>query len=441
MMVSRSYKAIRVLVVSGRTNHAVEITDAFTGVEDVQVVGVVTRPDQAIKLAEQAQIHVALIDDTVPEATPSSVTRALVTALPSVAVVVLTSSHAVDEVRLSMLAGARGFLMQPFSAAELMATVRQIFELEASRQALSVSHAPAFAPQHKAKIITVAGLKGGVGRTMVASNLAVALQDALGKHNAGVVVVDGHLGAGDIGSVLNLRPLHTLADLLARGGELDRDVMDAILTTHPSGLRVLLPASQFNGLEVVEPYHMEQVLTQLQQMCEYIVVDTGPALDRTTLVMLDMADMLLVVTTPEIPSLLRTSLFLDSGRSWGYSDAKMQLVLNRANNKGGIPLADVEAHLRTKVALTIPDDAALVTYSINRGVPLAMSDKRSLVAAALIELARRIMGGEPTKQAAQKSEGLIGRLSNLRMPGAGISTAAVQPGASKVNMVGWSSSK
>ena len=119
----------------------------------------------------------------------------------------------------------------------------------------------------------------------------------------------------------------------------------------------------------------------------------------------------------------------------------MQLVLNRANNKGGIPLADVEAHLRTKVALTIPDDAALVTYSINRGVPLAMSDKRSLVAAALIELARRIMGGEPTKQAAQKSDGLLGRLSNLRMPGAGISTAAVQPGASKVNMVGWSSSK
>ena len=126
MMVSRSYKAIRVLVVSGRTNHAVEITDAFTGVEDVQVVGVVTRPDQAIKLAEQAQIHVALIDDTVPEATPSSVTRALVTALPSVAVVVLTSSHAVDEVRLSMLAGARGgvlahdgcsFVVRPVRAA------------------------------------------------------------------------------------------------------------------------------------------------------------------------------------------------------------------------------------------------------------------------------------------------------------------------------------
>ena len=441
MIVSRSYKAIRVLVVSGRTNHAVEITDAFTGVDEVQVVGVVSRPDQAIKLAEQGQAHIALVDDTVPETTPSSVTRALVTALPSVAVVVLTSSHAVDEVRLSMLAGARGFLMQPFGAAELMTTVRQIFDLESARQALAVGHAPVLVPQHKAKIITMAGLKGGVGRTMVASNLAVALQEAVGKRSAGVVVVDGHLGAGDIGGVLNLQPLHTLADLLARGGELDREVMDAILTTHSTGLRVLLPVSQFSGLEVVQPYHMEQVLTQLQQMCEYIVVDTGPALDRTTLVMLDMADALLVVTTPEIPSLLRTSLFLESGRSWGYSDSKMQLVLNRANNKGGIPLADVEAHLHTKVALTIPDDVALVTYSINRGVPLAMSDKRSLVAAAIIEQARRIMGGEASKQSAQKADGLLGRVSSLRMLSAGVSTAAVQSGASNVNMPGWSGSK
>ena len=89
--------------------------------------------------------------------------------------------------------------------------------------------------------------------------------------------------------------------------------------------------------------------------------------------------------------------------------------------------------------VTLIDISGAVLADTEAGVQFAVP--ASTLPAALIELARRIMGGEPTKQAAQKSDGLLGRLSNLRMPGAGISTAAVQPGASKVNMVGWSSSK
>jgi len=162
---------------------------------------------------------------------------------------------------------------------------------------------------------------------------------------------------------------------------------------------------------------VQQVLATLKRMFPWVVVDLGLPLDETAFAFLDGADRIVMTVLPEMVGLRNTRLMLDQMHERGYPSEKIWLVLNRADMRGGVSVADIEERLRIRVRYRIPDDQALATYSVNRGVPLLMSHANSRLAKAVRgfagELAREVMGPDLLKEPAN---GLLTRLRGRAAP-------------------------
>jgi pilus assembly protein CpaE len=299
-----------------------------------------------------------------------------------------------------MLAGAREFLVKPFSSDELTASIRQVHAREHEKRvrygAPSAIVARASAAAHEpGRIVAVFSPKGGVGRTTIAVNVAVAAASEPGSR---VALVDGSFQFGDVGVLLNLNPKNkSIADLvpeLEAGGE--PESLDTFLMTHSSGLKVLLAPPSPELAETVTPSAAKRVLEVLRGRYDIVVVDCASSFSDATLAILDIADTILTVLTLEITSIKNLRLFLEVADQLGYPNDKVQLVLNRADSALGIRVADVEHSIGRKVDHTVVSDGRSVVYALNRGVPFFLSNREAQVSQDILRLARSLKG-EPEK--------------------------------------------
>jgi len=382
---------IRVLVAADAASKTVETLKA---IEEIQIVGIASEASDAFAQAEELKPDVILVDGVWAKEGAIALTCDLASRFPASPVVVITPQGEVDYIRQVMLAGARGFITVPFSDAELLSTLRQIHELELQRRAHLILKPTPLETPVKGQLLIVFGPKGGVGRTVIAANLAIALKEVTKKR---VVLVDGNIRFGDVDVVLNVRSNYSIVDLLARANELDTELINGVLAPHSSGIKVLLASYQITANQAVQSERVKKVLAKLQEMFEYIVVDSRPILDECTLAMLDMADRILLVITPEMSSLRNARLFLDVAESLKYAPGKLCLILNRYHSKSQIKLPDIERIFKRQILVKIPSDGALAVYSINRGVPFVISHPRSALAQSLFRLARTIAKGPSSK--------------------------------------------
>src|SRR5262249_52674554 len=146
------------------------------------------------------------------------------------------------------------------------------------------------------RLIAVRGAKGGVGATVVAANLAVAIRRQTGQPT---VLVDGHLFAGDVCVALDLKPTRSVIDLVRHLNALDEDMLRNSVTEHASGLAVLAAPPEYEDADAVRPDEFQHVLDALRAHFAYVVVDCAPSVDQNTLATLDLADVLVLVSTPE----------------------------------------------------------------------------------------------------------------------------------------------
>ena len=335
-------------------------------------------PGDAYALGVQGVLDIILLDRRLGGDDALVAVRELKQRLPEVPIVVLADADDADYVRRALLAGARAFLPLQFAPASLIQTVDDL--------AGSGSAVPGGGPA--GRVVVVAGLKGGVGRTLVATNLAVALGQARKKP---VVLVDGQLLYGDAEIVLNLSPLHSIADLVEHVDSLEPELLDEALARHASGLRVLAASNDADAIARLQAKHVGRILAGLRRQYAWVVVDTGNWLDDRLDSFLDAADVALLVTTPEMTSLRAARVFLQMAREQSYPQDKIRLVLNRADLLGAIPRREIERSLGMPAFASLSDDSALVTYSINRGVPLVISHARKPLARALTGLAERLV--------------------------------------------------
>jgi pilus assembly protein CpaE len=305
-----------------------------------------------------------------------------------------------------MLAGAREFLVKPFSSDELTASIRQVWTREKeklSRFAPVVTAAdtgPAGTGE-PAMVVAVFSPKGGVGRTTISVNVAVAAAQA-GKK---VCLVDASFQFGDVGVLLNLNPRNkSIADLASelQQGE-SYDSLDGFLVTHSTGVRVLLAPPTPEQAELVNATAVKRVLEMLRNEFELIVVDCPSSFNEPTLAVLDEADMILTLLTLEITSVKNMRLFLEVCEQLGYGPEKIRLVLNRADSTLGIRVADVEHSIGRKVDHTIVSDGRSVVYALNRGVPFFVSNREAQVSQDIQRLAAAVTGPPPTTTATKSS--------------------------------------
>jgi pilus assembly protein CpaE len=329
-----------------------------------------------IAMAERSRPSLVVLDVDLPDIDGYEVLRAL-RGTPATARVPIfvhsARSEVADKVRC-FKAGADDYIVKPAATAEVVARIRAALRADEHRLA---------------HIVALWGTKGGVGTTTLASNLAVALRSKTGGR---VTLMDASVLGGSMEVLLNLPPRHTIADLLPRLDDLDTELLSSVLAQHSSGVKALLSAPWRTNGNLVQPTHYERILAWLQPANDYVVVDTSPSLDESTLTVLQLVDHIVLVLTPEMTAMRSAKLFLDVARPLREQSQELTLALNRYQAKGGIGLRDIEAALRTKVKVRIPVDEALVTFSINRGIPLVVSHPRSAVAKGLSQLADEVIG-------------------------------------------------
>jgi len=392
---------IKVLIVDDIPETRDHLSKLLGFESDVEVVGAAAGGPEAVQMAASVKPDVVLMDINMPGMDGITATEKLAAEVPTAAVIMMSVQGEADYLRRSMLAGAREFLVKPFSSDELTASIRQVWSREKEKQS---RFAPVVAAAEVARngngsgepasVVAVFSPKGGVGRTTISVNLAVAAaQD--GKR---VALVDSSFQFGDVGVLLNLNPRNkSIADLASelQAGE-QYDSLDSFLVGHSSGVKVLLAPPTPEQAELVNPAAVRQVLQALRNEHDLIVVDCPSSFNESTLAVLDEADLILTLLTLEITSVKNMRLFLEVCEQLGYGPEKIRLVLNRADSTLGIRVADVEHSIGRKVDHTIVSDGRSVVYALNRGVPFFLSNREAQVSQDIQRLAAAVTGPPPT---------------------------------------------
>lgn len=399
---------IRVLIVDDFEDTRESIAKLLYFERDIEVVGSASDGQQGVQTARELRPDVILMDINMPKMDGIAATEAISSGIPECQVIMMSVQGEADYLRRAMLAGAREYLVKPFTGEELAGSIRHVYELSADKRARIAAAAQPVAappPQHPAmvpggRMLAVFSAKGGVGRTTVATNLAIGLKTLTGKR---VALVDGNLLFGDIGIMLNLPTKKTICDLVPNIQLLEPELLEAILVEHSSGIRVLMAPPRPELADLINADHLRVVLNLLKTSYDYVVVDTLASFEDTVLAVLDLADLILVLTTLEMPAIKNMKLFLEVAEALHYPPEKLMLVLNRADSTGGIQVGDIEQSIRFKVAANIVSAGQLMTAAVNQGVPVVLSHRDSPVARNLLDLARLVMTEGDARDAAAKA--------------------------------------
>jgi pilus assembly protein CpaE len=356
------------------------VTSQLHGASSV-VTGQAGSADAAIAGSAAHGADVLVLDQSACGNEIAPVVRRAAAALSGTCIVVTAGAGAsARDLGLAVAAGARGFLLKPYSAQDLLALLREASMTGQSAQSVA-------AP--KGDLIAVYGPKGGVGCTTVATNLAVALAQTGGP----VALVDLDLQFGDVGVLLNLRGVNSVAELVGHASLSKEAIRDTFLD-HPTGVRVLLAPDDLTRAEGLDPAQVSQVLDQLRGHFDHVVCDLWSMYEELTRSVLKMADRVVLVTTPEVPALRDLQRVLVAGREVRL-DERSLIVVNRAEGKAGFRTAEVAKALGRPISIAIPSDGVGTTEAVNRGLSLLDPRLQSRTARYFRDLAKCVTAAEP----------------------------------------------
>jgi pilus assembly protein CpaE len=314
---------------------------------------------------------------------------------PDRPVVVLTEASPNGFLRQAFEAGADDVITLPQSAEQVAFTLQKVI---ARKKGLAVP-GKATAP-----VVAVLGPKGGTGKTLIATNLAVALA----QRDANVVLVDLDLQFGDIGLALGLSPERTMYDLMKAGPPFDHEKLDRHLIKHSSGVKVLIAPTRPDQASAVSIDHLRDIYASLRTMCDVVIVDTPPGFTPEVIATIDVSSEICMVGMLDSLSLKNTKLGLETLDLMGYNTDHITLVLNRADSRVGITPDDVSTIVGRGPDVSIPSDRE-IPRSVNEGTPIVAARPQSGAAKAFRALADRY-----AKIPAPKPEPLQGAPSGVR---------------------------
>jgi pilus assembly protein CpaE len=348
----------------------------------LEVVGMAQDGQEAVQLALQLRPDLVLLDQGLPVLDGFQAAGMISLAAPGTMQVLVGPSDGPDALRKALHAGARDVVGRPITRDRLRQTLLSIAELR------GVAHTPEYQnstdPTRIPQTISVTGAKGGVGKTTLATNLAVALaRQAPGQ----AVLIDLYSQFGDVPTMLNLNPRRTLADLVAVE-EIDAQSVEEHLETHSSGLRVGIGSVQPQPLDLFTTRFLEQLTGILKRQYRYVVVDVPPILHAGTLYMLAHSHtVLLVANLYDLTTAGDTKKLLDAIKGSYVPPERIRVVLNRVSRENQLRVPDLEKAFGQAVVGLIPNDGRIVPTSVNQGIPFMMSHAGSPIGEAMRQLA------------------------------------------------------
>ena len=383
---------------------------------EIDVAGTASSGEEAIQMAMDLRPDVIVMDINMPGMDGIATAEIISQRLPNSPVIMMSVHGEAEHLKRAMLAGAREFLVKPFSGDEFATSIKRVHErelvrreqIQATREAAAPSSGSGDDNIEEHQVIAVFSPKGGAGRTTIATNLALALRRETDQK---VALVDANLQFGDVGVLLNLNPKNRSMLDAVEGGEPDRDILESVMIDHSTGIRVLLAPPSPEGADLVTSIYLRKMIDMLRETNDWVVVDLPSGLNDHSLGVLDAADQILVVAALEITTIKNVRLFLEVADQLDYERSKIRLVINRSDAAQGIRIGDVEASIRRPIDGSIVSDGRLAVLAVNRGVPFVISHPESPLSRDVTALARTIAGAGTAVSNTDKSakRGLFAR--------------------------------
>lgn len=349
--------------------------------DNIRIVAEARNGRETIDMVKEMQPHIVLMDINMPELDGLKASEILAKDFPNVQTVIMSIQSEQEYFRRAMKAGAKDFLVKPFSTSDLVDTINNVFN------SWLKDRPDLFANEPSADILTFFATKGGVGRTTLAVNLAASLATK-GKKT---LLVDASLQFGDVGITLNLAAKRTISNVV-EAGEISFADIEKNITRHECGLDILLAPREPALAEAVKTEHILRIIDAARPFYNFIIFDMPPTITEKELAILDRSTMVLLVATLEISSLKNTKICLKTFSDINYDMSKVKLLLNKEIPNVGIGRSDLEAGLAIPVYATVPMESEIAQRSLNQGELIVLKSPTSGISRSILGMAERLAG-------------------------------------------------
>jgi pilus assembly protein CpaE len=405
---------IRVIVVDDIGETRQNITRMLKFESDIEVIGGARSGVEAMELCQQDKPDVVIMDINMPDMDGITATEKIRRKFPFIQVIILSIQNDPSYMRKAMVVGARDFLSKPPMLAELTHAIRSAGKMakeekEKANQSFSTgssSPGTSFTPGRgsKGKVVVVYSPKGGTGCTTIATNLAVSLNTSETK----VILVDANLQYGDVAIFLNEQVKNSILEIAPRVDDLDEEVIREVVLKHAAtGLNVLAapPRPEYANRIVLDQF--VKLVQFLRQYYAYIVIDTSSYLSDVVQAALDNADVIVLITSQDIPSVKNCHLFLALADGSGIKRERIVFLMNKYDKRISISPERVGENLRQEVLVTVPIDEKVASTAITRGIPFIIDSKALPIGKSILSLTdivkNRIIKLQELQEAAAKN--------------------------------------
>jgi pilus assembly protein CpaE len=376
---------LKLLIVDPDPNYRTDLKKMLAR-SGVTVVGEASYGADAVSLAQSTRPDAVAVHWQKPAIRAEQTLESLSLALPLAPLITYSEFEEHDSTRKAMQAGAHDYLLKPLKAKDVVEAIHKALLQIERRRLGEAGSADAIT---EGVIVAVFGAKGGIGKTTISTNLSAALAT---QRRESVALLDIDTRFGDVAMVLDLQPQQNIANAVQDIEELNRFNIRSYLTPHSTGINVMAAPAQPSEWRKVQPWHIEKIIKLLAQTHDYVLLDTPGFLTELVGVALDMADLVLLVTTLDLSSIKDSSMALDMLHTAGYPMDRVKLVVNRNTGIHSIKKEQIEDVTGCEVFWDIPFDKEFIR-SGQLGSPLYLTKPTSRGARNIGQLAQSISGG------------------------------------------------
>lgn len=338
---------------------------------EYELVGLCENGLEVVELLKTKKADVVLMDINMPIMNGLEATQAICDAYPWVRVIMMSVQHESEYLKKAMLAGAKAYIMKPVDMDELIDTIKTTYirfqAFEAPKKESTSSH--------DAKILSFFSAKGGVGKSLLALNTALLINEKLGKK---VLLVDLDLQFGDIALMMNKQNELTIKEMFDDSPIGSYDDIEPFLYKYKESCHMLFAPKDPESAEYISKDQVKTVLELVKTHYDVIVIDTGVNYNEITLNALDISDRVIIVTNLEVTGLKNTKMSLKVMQSLNYDANKVKLLVNMTYDKFGVTKTNVQKTFSYDILAYLPEDIKLVRNSINTGIPFVTAKGSSL---------------------------------------------------------------
>ncbi|MDD2620719.1 MAG: response regulator [Syntrophomonadaceae bacterium] len=377
-------KNIKVLLADDNENMRASIRKLLELDKSIDIVAEAATGREVIQQIEVMEPEVVIMDISMPEMDGLEATHYISQYYPQVFVIIISVYDEIQNFKKAMMAGAKEYLVKPLSPDDLNTTIRRVAQLGRNNRRIPRHEAEAeeyYNNVRTKKVVTIFGPKGGVGRSTIISNLAVALARNK-KQRAALIDLD--IQFGDISVMMNINPRKTISELMQEGDMSNQELLEEYMYER-NGVHILAAPNKPELAELVTVEGIEKIIKSCRDNYDFTFIDTPSFIDENILTALEMTDLVLLITTLDLPTIKNVKKGIEILKTLKLL-SKTRLILNHSSQVAGIEVWDVERVLDLKVKGKIPSDSKLALSSLNQGTAIIKSNPKANISKAIINL-------------------------------------------------------